>query len=110
MPKTSHLCAACGYDGLRSPQRSPAGGASHEICPACGFEPGYTDDDQGISPSEWQRQWKKDGGKWFSKGVPRPKGWKPATGKTAKKAAKKKSAVNTKTAAAKRSTKKTREN
>lgn len=87
MSKLKHTCAACGYDGLRAPQRSSSGGASHEICPACGFEPGYTDDDQEISPAHWKRQWKKDGSKWFSKGTPQPKSWKPAPKKTAKKVA-----------------------
>lgn len=85
MPKVKHLCAACGYDGLRSPQRSESGGASHEICPACGFEPGYTDDDQNISPAQWKKQWQKDGSKWFSKGIPQPSTWPPAKKKSAVK-------------------------
>lgn len=93
MPKVKHTCAACGFSGLRAPQRSSSGGASHEICPACGFEPGYTDDDQDITPAQWQKQWEKAGSKWFSKGTPQPRAWKPA----AKKAGTKKTAAVRKT-------------
>ena len=93
MPKVKHTCAACGYDGLQAPQRSKSGGASHEICPACGFEPGFTDDEQNISASQWKRQWQKDGRKWFSKGISQPKTWPPAARKAAAKQTKTKTSV-----------------
>ena len=91
----SNICAACNYPHLRAPQRSSSGGASHEICPACGFEPGFTDDDQDITPTQWAKLWVKKGSPWFSKGISQPIDWlqsaKPT--KPAKKAAVKKSAA-----------------
>ncbi len=77
MKKGHHICAACGWRNLELPQRSSSGGASHEICPACGFEPGYTDDDQNISYEDWRQQWVAGGLKWFSSSVPRPADWNP---------------------------------
>jgi hypothetical protein len=88
MATPQHLCAACGYTQLRAPQRSASGGASHEICPACGFEPGYTDDELELTPAAWKKEWLAAGAQWFSKGVPQPKDWSPPK----KKATKKKSA------------------
>ena len=95
MATSSNTCAACGYSHLRAPQRSASGGASHEICPSCGFEPGYTDDDQEITPAAWGKQWKAKGSAWFSKGFPQPADWKPAVAKTKKPAAKKATAKKT---------------
>jgi hypothetical protein len=77
MATKSNTCAACGYPHLRAPQRSASGGASHEICPSCGFEPGYTDDDQEITPAAWGKQWKAKGSVWYSKGIPQPADWNP---------------------------------
>jgi hypothetical protein len=72
-----HTCAACGYRYLQLPQRAPSGGASHEICPACGFESGFTDDDQGISYEDWRERWVAEGCRWFSESKARPKRWNP---------------------------------
>lgn len=72
-----HLCATCGYRHLKLPQRTSSGGASHEICPSCGFEPGYTDDDQNITAAQWREQWVTNGCQWFSKNKVRPKTWNP---------------------------------
>ncbi len=77
MKSQGHLCAVCGYRHLKQPQRTSSGGASHEICPSCGFEPGYTDDDQNITPAQWREQWVAGGCQWFSKGIQRPKSWNP---------------------------------
>jgi ribosomal protein L37E len=106
MATTSNTCAACGYPHLRAPQRSASGGASHEICPACGFEPGYTDDDQEITPAAWGKQWKTKGSAWFSKGVSQPADWKPAAAKAKKATAKKAVKPVAKKAVAKKSAKK----
>ena len=89
MATKTNTCAACGYPHLRAPQRSASGGASHEICPSCGFEPGYTDDDQEITPAAWGKQWKAKGSAWYSKGTPQPADWKSTAAKTKKPAAKK---------------------
>ena len=105
MATKKNICAACGYPHLLSPQRSASGGASHEICPACGFEPGYTDDDQDITPDQWRDQWVAGGKKWFSKGTQQPTDWKPAASsakKTASKKAARKSSTTAKKAVKKR--------
>lgn len=73
----NHTCAACGWRHLKEPQRSVSGGASHEICPSCGFESGYTDDDQGLTYEQWRQAWVSNGMQWASKGVERPDAWNP---------------------------------
>lgn len=75
---TGHICPVCGYPELQDPPRSPSGGASYEICPSCGFEFGVTDDDLGLSPTEWRHRWVADGMPWSSTS-PTPAGWDPAT-------------------------------
>jgi hypothetical protein len=77
-PKTGHhICAVCGWRHLQQSQRAPSGGASYEICPACGFEPGFTDDDQGHTLESWREVWVKGGLAWFSKGKEKPADWNP---------------------------------
>jgi hypothetical protein len=77
MKSIGNTCAACGYRHLENPQRAPSGGASYEICPSCGFESGFTDDDQGISYEQWRERWVASGCRWFSASVSRPGGWNP---------------------------------
>lgn len=83
MKKKKHTCLVCGFDSLSESPRSKGGGGSYEICPACGFQFGVDDDDRGIRYEDWRAKWLAAGGKWSSKGIPRPKGWKPPA-KTAK--------------------------
>ena len=71
------VCAVCGYRHLASAQRTTTGGASHEICPSCGFESGYSDDVQGITFEQWRATWVSQGLQWFSKGTSKPKDWNP---------------------------------
>ncbi len=71
------VCAVCGYRQLANPQRTTSGGASHEICPACGYESGYSDDVQGITYEQWRATWVTLGLQWFSKGIAKPKDWNP---------------------------------
>ena len=73
------MCAVCGWRCLREPQRSASGGASHEICPSCGFESGYTDDEQGFTIEQWRTSWVKGGLQWSSSGIARPLNWNPVT-------------------------------
>lgn len=77
MKTIGYTCASCGYRNLKLPQRSPSGGASYEICPACGFESGFTDDDQNISFEQWREKWVAEGCRWFSSSISRPKLWNP---------------------------------
>lgn len=77
MKTPGNICSACGYRFLKLPQLSASGGPSHEICPSCGFEPGYTDDEQGLSFEQWRTQWVERGMAWFSSGQSRPADWNP---------------------------------
>lgn len=74
-----HLCPACHWPHLKEEPRSKSGGASYEICPACGFQSGVTDDDKGQAPAQWRADWVKRGMPWSSVAGPAPAGWNPAT-------------------------------
>jgi len=79
MSKIHYVCPVCGYPGLEDPPRTPGCGGSYEICPSCGFEYGYTDEDQGYSYEDWRIRWIQRGMPWDSDGIqPRPIGWDPA--------------------------------
>ncbi len=73
----NHRCPICGWPHLAEPARNSSGGASFEICPSCGFEFGYDDDDQGFSYAKWREQWIAAGMKWWSTSRPAPPGWNP---------------------------------
>jgi hypothetical protein len=90
MKAKSHSCPICGYAKLKETPRSKSGGGSFEICPACGFQFGVSDDDDGISYEEWREDWIERGMEWTSKGIPAPKTWKAETSlaKVTEKAAK----------------------
>lgn len=76
--KTQHYtCAVCGWRNLHSPQRSSSGGASHEICPACGFESGHSDDEEGFTYEQWRERWVASGLAWSSQGTAKPRLWNP---------------------------------
>jgi transcription elongation factor Elf1 len=77
--KTTHNCPVCGFDHLKEAPHSKSGGGSFEICPACGFQFGVSDDDDGLSYEEWREDWVERGMEWTSKGITQPQGWKPAT-------------------------------
>jgi rubredoxin len=70
-----HACTVCGWPGLAEPPHSPSGGGSYEICPCCGFQFGVTDDDEGITASQWRARWIGDGMKWSSPSRPAPARW-----------------------------------
>lgn len=75
-----YRCPACGYSGLKSPPHNPvSGGASDEICPCCGFQFGFDDDDRHISYEEWRVQWVSNGMRWFSAGQNPPDNWDAAS-------------------------------
>ncbi len=78
MPTTvHHSCPVCGYARLKEAPRAPSGGGSYEICPACGFQFGVSDDDDGLSYEEWREDWVARGMEWSSLGIAQPKGWDP---------------------------------
>ena len=72
-----HTCTACGWPRLKEAPHAHGGG-SYEICPSCGFQPGVTDDDEGITPAAHRAAWLRQGMPWTSVARPAPKGWQPA--------------------------------
>jgi hypothetical protein len=44
-----NICPVCGYPDLFEPAYKENYYPSDEICPSCGYQFGWTDDDQGIS-------------------------------------------------------------
>ena len=77
MSETLYICPVCGYDQLNAAPHTEGAGASDEICPSCGFQFGYTDDDQGITYEAWRAKWVSGGMPWSSVGTEQPKGWNP---------------------------------
>lgn len=77
MKNASHTCPVCAYPKLKEAPRSSSDGGSLEICPACGFQFGVSDDDDGISYDEWREDWLERGMEWSSTGIQKPKGWDP---------------------------------
>ncbi|GEP40825.1 hypothetical protein [Brevifollis gellanilyticus] len=77
MKVSTHTCPVCGFDQLKEAPRSKSGSASFEICPACGFQFGVSDDDDGLTYDEWREDWITRGMEWSSRGIKTPRGWKP---------------------------------
>lgn len=73
----NYECPVCGYPSLVDPPHSPTGGASHEICPSCGFEFGYTDDSEGFTYEQWRNDWIANGMPWNGIGIRPPLEWDP---------------------------------
>ena len=90
MKTASHTCPVCAYAKLKEAPRSSSGGGSFEICPACGFQFGVSDDDDGISYEEWREDWLERGMEWSSIGIKKPKGWDPQKALSSLKKAKQK--------------------
>jgi len=70
-----YTCPVCGWPELDEPPRGKDGVASFEICPCCGFEFGFDDDDQGRSFAQARAQWIAGGMQWWSGSRPAPHGW-----------------------------------
>lgn len=77
MKNQQYTCAVCGWRHLHAPQRSSSGGASHELCPSCGFESGHSDDDENYTYEQWRERWVASGLPWSSKGTAKPRLWNP---------------------------------
>lgn len=73
----AYMCPVCGYPDLEAIPHDEYGGASYEICPSCGFQFGYTDDDQGITYQLWRERWIASGMVWNSIGISPPPEWDP---------------------------------
>ena len=70
-----HTCPICGWPELHEPPRNDFGGASFEICPCCGFEFGFDDDDQGVTYEQARKRWSGGGMQWWSPSRPAPAPW-----------------------------------
>ena len=71
-----YTCPVCGYGGLKEPPRGESGKCpSYEICPSCGFEFGYDDEDQGFTYDSFREDWIKQGWHWRHESP--PEGWDP---------------------------------
>jgi hypothetical protein len=70
-------CPVCGYPSLEEPPRYEGGSPSLEICPSCGFQFGWTDDDQDYTYEQWRSRWKAEGMLWDGGRQPPPEGWDP---------------------------------
>lgn len=76
---SGNMCPACGYDDLIDPPYTDEGGSSYEICPSCGFEYGFTDDNDGYTFETWRQKWIAAGHTWYSRSPmrPAPPDWDP---------------------------------
>ncbi len=74
----NYQCPICGWPELVEPPRAKDGSPSFEICPCCGFEFGFDDDDQRITYAQWRTRWIAEGMVWWSFSRPPPKEWSPA--------------------------------
>lgn len=73
-----HTCPVCGWPELHAPPRSASGAPSFELCPCCGFEFGYDDDDQGVTYEQARTRWTAGGMEWWSDSRPAPATWDAA--------------------------------
>ena len=71
----SYVCPVCGWPELMDPPHSESNGPSFEICPCCGFQFGYDDDDQGFTYAAWRERWIQNGMTWWSNGRPASPAW-----------------------------------
>jgi hypothetical protein len=71
-----YVCPVCGWPELAEAPRDESGAASFEICPCCGFEFGFDDDDQGTTYEVARARWVGEGTKWWSASRPAPADWK----------------------------------
>ena len=70
-----HTCPVCGWPELQEPPRGETGAASFELCPCCGFEFGFDDDDRGLTYEQARARWVAGGMQWWSSSRPAPAGW-----------------------------------
>ena len=73
----NNICPVCGYPELVDPAYDQDGGGSLEICPSCGYQFGYTDDDRHITHAQWRGKWIEKGMKWDKGRSTPPLNWNP---------------------------------
>jgi hypothetical protein len=72
-----YTCPACGYPHLDEPPYPEGGSPSYDYCPSCGFQFGWTDEDQSMTHAAWRRRWVVRGMPWTLKRIQPPAGWDP---------------------------------
>lgn len=55
-----YTCLVCGFDGLKESAYDKNEAPSYEVCPCCGFEPGFDSEYEA-----YRQTWIKNGAKWF---------------------------------------------
>ena len=79
--KYRYRCPICGNLNLEirayAGPTEGFGAASLDVCLCCGFQYGYTDDDQGHSFQSWRDQWIAEGMPWRGVGQGKPRGYDP---------------------------------
>ena len=75
MHNDKHICPVCGFAGLMEEPHDSYGCTSFEICPCCGFEFGYDDEDGGWSYEEWRKAWIAAGFPWMYHDNDKPATW-----------------------------------
>jgi hypothetical protein len=58
------ICKVCEFDKLEMPQYTDDGGPMFNICPCCGFQSGYHDQDQETTIDEYRQSWINKGALW----------------------------------------------
>ena len=72
------ICPVCGYPDLEKPPYWPDGQTTqYEICPCCGFEFGFDDQDRGETFVSYREKWIRGGRQWWAASEPPPTGWDP---------------------------------
>lgn len=71
-----YTCPVCAYDRLDEPAYDEHGCASFGICPSCGTEFGYDDND--TEHTRLRSAWVSNGMKWWSNSTKPPADWEPA--------------------------------
>lgn len=71
----TYQCPVCGHLGLAEVPKDDHGWSSDEICPSCGFQFGYSDDELGFTEEQWRAKWVAEGMLWVDGSRKQPAGW-----------------------------------
>ncbi|WP_086444738.1 hypothetical protein [Candidatus Enterococcus lemimoniae] len=81
MNNEKYICPVCGFEGLELEAYNDFDEPSYEICPCCGFQFGFDDDnaehDKNIEIDRWRNRWISEGCNWYSEVFEKPKDWNP---------------------------------